>query len=126
MELRAALKNYFDTLYAAGMDPAGKTDELAQLITPRCSCRSVLDVLRQEAAAGLHLDYSYRLTEIKVVSVGALGGDVTYVVHRSAGAERDAAGHVRERFAATTYRYSAHFQRDGDHWLLDQVARYRS
>ena len=122
--LRAAVRAYFDALYAAGMDPANKTDELATLIHPSCTCRRVVDVLREEARLGRHIDYRYTLRNVQVIDVSAREGYVRYTVVRSAGAERDASGRVVERYAKTTEKYSVRFRRPDGRWLLDRVTRF--
>lgn len=123
-ELRQAVHAYFDALYAAGVDPASKTDALAALIDESCGCRRVIDTLREMAREGRYVDYRYGLRDIKVVEVGRLGGDIRYTVERSAGAERDSSGQVVQRFAATTERYGAHFRHAHGRWYLDRLTRF--
>lgn len=122
--LRGALVSYFDALYAAGLDPANKTDALAALIAPSCTCRSVVDVLREEARLDRFIDYRYGLSDIAVIDVGELGGNIRYTVARSAGAERERSGKVVETYPPTTEKYSSHFARVDGKWLLDRVTRF--
>ena len=123
-ELRNALQTYFDALYAAGVDPATKTDALAALIEPTCTCYQVVNVLRDEARQGRYIDYRYSLSDVKVVDVDSRGGHINYTVARSEGAERDRAGRVIERFEAITEKYSAHFARSNATLLLDRLTRF--
>lgn len=123
-ELRAALKTYFDTLYAAGMDPANKTDDLAALIHPTCTCRRVLDVLREEARLGRHIDYRYDLRRVRVITVSGGRGHVRYSVHRSAGSERDESGRVYETYPEVVENYSVTFVQVNGRWLLERVTRF--
>lgn len=122
--VRAALRAYFDALYAAGLDPANKADELAELIHPACTCRRVVDVLREEARLGRHIDYRYTLSDVRVIEVAADVAHVRYTVARSAGAERDSKGRVIERYPATTEKYSVRFRRIGEAWLLERTTRF--
>jgi hypothetical protein len=122
--LRDALQTYFDALYAAGMDPARKTDALAALIAPSCPCYRVVGVLREEARLGRHIDYTYALRQVQVVEATPKGGDIRYTVMRSAGAERDKSGRVIERYKATTEKYSAHFSRAQGAWSLAGLTRF--
>lgn len=123
--LRAALAAYFDALYAAGLDPGHKTEALGRLMSAKCACRQTLTVLRDEARAGRYLDYRYTLRDVAVIDADARGGDIKYTVDQSAGAERAHDGHVVERFAASTSRYTARFVRSGDRWLLDRLTEFR-
>jgi hypothetical protein len=123
--LRGALRTYFDALYQAGLDPAHKTDALAALMTPTCPCRRTVDVLRDEARHGWHIDYRYTLKSVTVTEAGATGGDISYTVEQSAGAERDASGRVVQRFPADTQRFSAHFARTDDRWLLARLTEFQ-
>jgi hypothetical protein len=122
--LRAALRAYFDTLYAAGLDPANKTDDLDALIAPTCTCHRTIDVLRDEARRGRYIDYKYSLSNVLVIEVGPLGGNIRYTVRQSAGAERDRTGRVIESYKATTEKYSVHFARRDGRWLLDKVTKF--
>lgn len=122
--LRSALQAYFDALYAAGMDPANKTDALAALIAPSCTCYRAVDVLREEARKGRHIDYSYTLSDIQVIEVGSLGGNVRYTVAQSAGALRDSSGRVIKSYPASQETYSAHFARRDSRWIVDRIERY--
>jgi hypothetical protein len=123
--LRAALRTYFDALYQAGLDPAHKTDALALLMTTSCPCRRTLDVLRDEARHGWHIDYRYTLKSVTVTEAGAIGGDISYTVEQSAGAERDASGRVVQQFPAATQRFSAHFARTDGRWLLARLTEFK-
>lgn len=123
--LETALRTYFHALYAAGLDPAEKTDELAELIDTTCECYRVVTVLREEAREGRYIDYTYTLSDLKVVAVDSRSGDVNYTVTRSAGAERDRNGRVLEQFPPTTEKYSAHFVRSNSTWLLQRLTRFR-
>jgi hypothetical protein len=123
--LRAALRTYFDALYQAGLDPAHKTDALALLMTASCPCRRTVDVLRDEARHGWHIDYRYTLKSVTVTEASETGGDISYTVEQSAGAERDASGHVVQHFPATTQRFSAHFTRTGGRWLLARLTEFK-
>jgi hypothetical protein len=123
--LTNALHGYFDALYTAGLDPANKTDALAALVDPSCTCMRTVDVLREEARQGRSIDYRYTLKDVAVIEVGELGGNIRYTVMQSAGAERDHDGRVIEAYPASTARFSAHFTRSGDAWRLDRVTEFR-
>lgn len=124
--MRTALRAYFDALYAAGLDPAGKTDELEALIHPSCTCRRVLDVLREEARLGRYIDYRYALRDVRVIDVSSGVAHVRYTVVRSAGAERDrSSGRVIERYPKVVEDYTARFSRVGARWLIDRVTRFK-
>ena len=122
--LRAALHAYFDALYAAGLDPAGKTDELEALIDPSCPCRQVIDVLREQASDGRYVDYRYTLRDVTVVDVDARAGHVRYTVRQSPGALRDRTGRAVKSYPASSDRYSAVFVRASDGWLLKRLESY--
>jgi len=123
--LELALRTYFDALYAAGLNPAEKTDDLAQLIDTTCECYRVVTVLREEAREGRSIDYTYTLQDLKVVAVDSRSGDVNYTVIRSAGAERDRSGRVIQEFPPTSEKYSARFGRANDRWLLQRLTRFQ-
>ncbi len=123
--LRGALRTYFDALYRAGLDPAHKTDALAALMTPTCPCRRTVEVLRDEARHGWHIDYRYTLKSVTVTEANATGGDISYTVEQSAGAKRDASGNVIRQFPAATQRYSAHFARTEGRWLLARLVVFK-
>lgn len=122
-ELRDAIARYYAALNAAVRDPAGKTDALASLIAPSCECRQVVDVLRSEARQRHYLDYSYTTHNIRVISVGSLGGNATYVVVQSPGHERSSDGTILHSYPGSTEKFSAHFRREGSTWLLDRASR---
>lgn len=124
-EVRAAITAYFDALNAALRDPANRTDELAALIAPSCTCTQILDALRAEAREGRYVDYTYSVTDVRVQQAGALGGSVTYTAHQTKGHERTHDGRIVQTFAASTTKYSAHFQRDGTVWRLDRLDQVR-
>jgi hypothetical protein len=123
--LRGALRTYFDALYAAGLDPADKTDELAALIHPACACMRAVDVLRVQAKENRYVDYQYELREITVLDATSAGGTVRYTVRQSAGALREASGRAIESYPASTESYSAHFVHAGDRWLLRRVDSFQ-
>lgn len=93
---------------------------LAPLIDPACSCRQILTVLDDLARQDRYLDYSYRVSDIRVQQLGAIGASVTYRVRQSAGHERTSDGRVVRSFAGSSARYSAHFKRVGGAWLIDR------
>lgn len=124
-QARIALQAYIDALYAAGLDPANKTDELAVMLSPTCTCRDVLRVLREEARLGRYIDYQYTLRDVLVIDAGPLGANLSYTVHQSAGAERERSGRVVTRFKPAATRYAAHLVRVDGRWLLDRVEEQR-
>jgi hypothetical protein len=123
--LRAAIVTYYRALTLAAHDPKHRTDSLARLIAPDCECRQVVDLLRNEARQGRYLDYSYAVRDVRVVAVGDLGGDATYVVVQTAGHERSGDGTVLHSYPASTERFSAHFSRRSNGWILTRAARVR-
>lgn len=122
-EVRRAIDTYFAALNAALRDPGGRTDALAALIDPSCSCAQVLTLLHDLARDGHYIDYRYIVSDVRVQQAGSLGASVTWTAAQSAGAERARDGRVVESFPARTARYSAHFRRDGARWLLDRLDR---
>ena len=124
-QARRAVAAYFAALNAALRDPARKTDALAALIDPSCTCRQVLDLLRDLARNGHHIDYAYTVSDVRVQQAGSLGASMTYVARQSAGHKRDRTGQALSSFPATTVRISAHFRRDGGRWLLDRLDQMR-
>ena len=123
-ELRQAITTYYATLNAAVHDPAIHTDALARLIAPSCECRSIVDLLRREARDGRYLDYSYRVENVRVISVGDLGGNATFVVVQSPGHERASDGRVLHTYRGGKDTFSVHFVRTtAGGWLLDRTSR---
>jgi hypothetical protein len=124
-ELRDAIATYYAALSAAAHEPKSKTDALARLIAPSCTCAAVIDALRKEVAAGRWLDYSYTATHISVIEVGPLGGNAAYIVVQSPGHERSADGSVVATFNGSSEKFSVHFARTSSGWLLDRANRVR-
>lgn len=124
-EARRAVDTYFSALNAALRDPAKRTDELAALIDPSCTCRQVLEALREEGRVGRYLDYRYTVSDVRVQQAGSLGASMTYTAHQTAGHQRDRHGRIVRSFPANTTRYSAHFRRDRDAWRLDRLDQVR-
>jgi len=120
-EVRRAVDAYFAALNAALRDPAHRTDALAALIDPSCSCRQVLDLLHGLAEDGYYIDYRYAVSDVRVQQAGALGASLTYVVSKTAGAKRTSSGRVVTTFEASRGRFSVHLRREGDAWLLDRL-----
>lgn len=123
--LRAAIDAYYRTLSEAARDPANRTDALAQLIHPSCTCMAVIDFLRKEAAEGHYLDYSYSARDIRVIDVGELGGNATYVVVQTPGHQRARDGRVLATFPGSEQKFSVHFRRLDGRWLLDRADRVK-
>lgn len=124
-EARRAIDAYFAALNAALRDPSNRTDALAALIDPSCPCVQAVEALREEARAGRYIDYSYTVTDIRFQQVGSLGASVTFTAHQTAGSQRTRDGRIVRSFAASTIRYSAHFQRGSSGWLLDRLDQIR-
>lgn len=120
-EVRAAIATYFAALNAALRDPATKTDALAALIAPSCTCVQVVTVLREQGRGGYHFDYVETVTDVRVQQAGELGASVTYVVEQSAGSKRDRSNRVIATYPRSSDRISAHFRRQSGTWLLDRV-----
>jgi hypothetical protein len=120
-DVRDAITAYIGALNKALRDPAGSADALSRLIAPNCPCASVLELLNNEARQGRYLDYTYAVSDVAVQQVGALGGSATYLALQSAGHERTLNGKVTDTFPANRARYSVHFRRNGDAWLLDRL-----
>lgn len=125
-EARRAVDAYFAALNAALRDPANKTDALAALIDPSCSCRQVLDVLGDLERAGHYIDYCYTVSEVRVQQVGPLGASMTYVVAKTAGSKRTTSDdRVIATFPASRARFSVHLRREHGSWRLDRVDQMR-
>lgn len=124
-EARAAIDAYFAALNAALRDPANRTDALASLIDPSCTCRQVLDLLRDLAKDGHYIDYRYTVSDVRIQQAGSLGASLTWTAAQTAGAERAADGRVIERFSAATVRMAAHFRRASTGWMLDRLDQVR-
>ena len=120
-QARRAVATYFEALNAALRDPATKTDALAALIDPSCTCRQVLDLLHDLAQDGHYIDYQYTVSDVRVQQAGSLGASLTYVARQSAGHKRDSSGRSLATYPATTVRISAHFRHDNARWLLDRL-----
>lgn len=120
-QARGAVAAYFEALNAALRDPATKTDALAALIDPSCTCFQAVEALRAEARQGNYFDYRYSVSNVRVQQAGALGASLTYTVHQSAGHLRNRDGRVIESFSANTGTYSVHLRRSGSTWLLDRL-----
>lgn len=124
-EARRAVDAYFAALNAALRDPAERTDALAALIDPNCTCMRVVEALRSQARAGRYLDYTYSIRDVRVQQAGSLGASLTFVAQQSAGHERSRDGRVVRAFPASTVRYSAHFRRTSSGWRLDRLDQIR-
>ena len=124
-EVRQALRAYFDALYAAGLDPANKTDELAELIHDSCSCRAVVGLLKEQARRNRHVDYTYTLRDVRVIEASSRSGTVRYTVRQSAGALRDASGRAIERYPLMTSHYTARFTNDHGRWTLERLDEFK-
>jgi hypothetical protein len=120
-QVKQAIAAYISALNEALLHPARSTDALSRLIAPDCPCTSVLGLLRSEARQGRYLDYSYSVSGVSVQQVGELGGSATYVADQTAGHERTLDGKIIETFGESRARYSVHFRRHGDAWLLDRL-----
>lgn len=124
-QARRAVAAYFEALNAALRDPATKTDALAALIDPACTCRQVLDLLRELASDGHYIDYRYTVSDVRVQQAGSLGASLTYVVNKTAGARRSSDGRVVRSYPGTKGSFSVHLRNDSGSWLLDRVDQMR-
>lgn len=120
-QFRRAITAYYAALTAAANDPARNTNALELLISPTCTCREVLDMLRAEAARGHRLDYTYRVEGLKIVEVNRNGGVALYSVVQSPGSQRDSRGRVLASYPGSNQRFSAEFVRRNDQWLLNRA-----
>lgn len=85
----------------------------------------MIQFLRSEAQRGRYLDYSYRAKDVRVLDVGPLGGNATYLVVQTPGHERTNDGRIVGTFAGSTEKFSVHFVRRDSRWLLDRAERVR-
>src|ERR1044071_3727216 len=63
----STVRSYYAALERAAHAPGSFTDDLARLIDPACSCRQVIDVLREEARRGRHGDYTLGLPALALL-----------------------------------------------------------
>lgn len=124
-QARRAVAVYFEALNAALRDPAAKTDALAALIDPSCTCFQAVEALREEGRQGRYLDYRYTVSNLRVQQAGSLGASLTYTAHQSAGYQRARDGRAIRAVPANTTRYSAHFRSTDAGWLLDRLDQVR-
>lgn len=118
---RDAIAHYYEALTAAANDPAGRTDDLERLISPSCSCRAVIDLLRDEAAKGHRLDYEYGIEQVKVIDVQPTTGHARYVVVQTPGRLLDDAGRVLARYPGSRQKFAATFVLEDGRWLLHRA-----
>lgn len=116
------VRDYYASLQDAVHDPTHGVEALAARIDPRCPCRQIVDVLREEARKGRHASYSLSLRDLTVPNASPTGGTAFVTVVQSAGTLYDASGHAVEAIAGRTDAFVVDVGAHDGRWLITRIS----
>lgn len=117
-----AVRDYYRALEAAVHDPRSGVDDVAARLDSACSCRQIVDVLRQEGQAGRHADYTLSVGSLGVSDASPAAGTAFVTVTQSSGRLYDSSGKVIEAIKGRTDQYVVDLRSRDGRWVIVRIS----